>query len=229
MKFIDSIRPQKNRDNFIFEQIKSIKVGESILDAGAGSQRYRIFCENLKYYSQDFGKYTTDEKKTIAGDGVGGKNGYLYGALDYIGNVWKIDEKDEFFDNILCTEVFEHIPYPIETIKEFARLLKKGGKLILTVPSNCARHMDPFYYYSGFSDRWLEMILSENNFHNIKIIPVGDYYRWMLLETIKNIRAPGIFSKIALLPSLVYFYLKKPTKESIDTICIGYHVTAEKK
>ena len=42
-----------------------------------------------------------------------------------MGDIWDIKEKNNVFDAILCTEVFEHIPYPNETIKEFSRLLKK--------------------------------------------------------------------------------------------------------
>jgi len=76
----------------------------------------------------------------------------------------EVGEKDGFFDAILCTEVFEHIPFPIETTKEFARLLKPGGKLILTAPANCLRHMDPYFFYSGFSDRFFEKILGDAGF-----------------------------------------------------------------
>jgi SAM-dependent methyltransferase len=76
---------------------------------------------------------------------------------------------------ILCTEVFEHIPYPIETLKEFSRLLKKDGKLLLTAPSNCLRHMDPYFFYSGFSDRWYEKFLNDNGFELESIEAVGDY------------------------------------------------------
>ena len=55
----------------------------------------------------------------IGNDGIGGEEGYKYGALDYVGDIWDIKEKSSTFDTILCTEVFEHIPHPIETLKEF--------------------------------------------------------------------------------------------------------------
>ena len=59
---------------------------------------------------------------------MGGESGldYVYGLLDYVGDIWNIDAPDGEFDCILCTEVFEHIPYPIETLNEFSRLLKNG-------------------------------------------------------------------------------------------------------
>ena len=118
----------------------------------------------------------------IGTDGAGGKEGYKYGQLDYVGDIWDINKKDNTFDAILCTEVFEHIPYPIKTIKEFSRLLKKDGKLILTAPSNCLRHMDPYFFYSGFSDRWYEKVLKENGLKIELLNAVGDYYSWLMLE-----------------------------------------------
>ena len=122
------------RDDFVIKQLQNLNKDSLILDAGCGSQRYRKYCSHLKYYAQDFGLYTTDLKKMI-GSGRG-KEVYKYGKLDYVGDIWDINEKESTFDAILCTEVLEHIPHPIKTIEEFNRLLKKGGQLILTAPSN---------------------------------------------------------------------------------------------
>jgi len=53
---------------------------------------------------------------------------YQYGKLDYVGDIWNIDVADNTFDAVLCTEVFEHIPYPNDTVAELSRLIKPGGK-----------------------------------------------------------------------------------------------------
>ena len=216
------------RNTFVEAQLARLPAGTLILDAGCGSQAYRKFCGALNYKAQDFGEYTTDEKRMIGTSGVGGDTGYQYGKLDYTGNVWKINEKDGTFDAILCTEVFEHIPYPIETVKEFSRLLKENGRLILTAPSNCLRHMDPYFFYSGFSDRWYESQLTQNGFTIESIDPVGDYYSWLAVEVSRTARAHSIFAKIILLPAFVYYFTKKKTQLSVDTLCMGYHVVAKK-
>ena len=124
---------QNIRDEFITNELKNLHDGLSILDAGSGSQRYKKYCGHLKYFSNDTGKYTLDEKKNLFSDGINTLGDYEYGKIDYKSNVWEIDEKSEKFDVILCTEVFEHIPYPDKALIEFNRLLKKGGKLILTL------------------------------------------------------------------------------------------------
>lgn len=229
MNFLNKYKPQFVRDEFVIDQLKLLKSGGNLLDAGCGSQRYKKYCSHLKYSAQDFGEYSTDDKKTLGSEGVGGKLGYNYGQIDYLSNIWSIPEKDCSFDAILCTEVFEHIPYPNETIREFSRLLKPSGKLILTFPTNCTRHMDPYYFYSGFSDRWALHILREFNFSEIEIIPVGDYYYWMFLETYKSFRNANILGKLMLLPSVIYYFARKRTTESINTLCVGYHIVATKK
>ena len=33
---------------------------------------------------------------------------------------------------------------------------------------------------------------------------------------------------IALLPAFLYYLAKRPTENSIDTLCMGYHVTARR-
>ena len=217
---------QNLRDKFVVEQLEKIGNNSKILDAGCGNQRYRRNCSHLNYLTQDFGEYKTDIAESFT-NGAGGK-GYQYGKIDYLGDIWNINEKDCVFDAILCTEVFEHIPYPVETIKEFSRLLKHGGKIILTAPSNCLRHMDPYYYYSGFSNHWYREILNKHGFLIDEIHPIGDYYRWLSVEIGRAARHHSTVAKILLAPAFFYFMLKKPTLKSVNTLCFGYYVTATK-
>jgi SAM-dependent methyltransferase len=219
---------QYARDEFVSRELKSLEAGSLILDAGCGSQRYRELCSHLRYRAQDFGQYTTDSKKILGTEGVGGVDGYRYGALDYIGDIWDIDESDGVFDAVLCTEVLEHVPYPIATVRECARLLRSGGKLILTAPSNCLRHMDPYFFYSGFSDRWYEKILNECGFKIDILEPVGDYYTWLAAEIGRVAESHSVLAKLALAPAFALLYGKKKTQQSIDTLCSGYHVVAHR-
>ena len=218
------------RTDWVKQQLLNLPKDSVLLDAGCGSQQFRVFCDHLDYKGQDFGEYVSDEKMMLGAQdgGAGSTSGYKYGKLDYIGNIWDINESDAAFNSILCTEVFEHIPHPIETIKEFSRLLKPGGTLILTAPNACLRHMDPYFFYTGFSDRWYEKFLHDNGFKIIEIKPVGDYYSWLGVEMARTLRAHSLLAKILLMPAFIYFFSKKKTKKSIDTLCMGYHVLAKK-
>jgi len=224
-KIFGTFDNQKARDEFVIEALKKVPAGRVLLDAGCGSQTYRKYCGHLVYKAQDFGQFEVD----LAPSMTGWKEKYQYGKIDYIGNIWDIDESQGAFDVILCTEVFEHIAFPIETIKEFSRLLKPSGQLILTAPSNCLRHMDPFYYYSGFSDRWYEKILPENGLKIDKMIAVGDYYSWMRAEVGRSMLTANFFEAVVLYPAFLLFSLKNKTPVSAATLCEGYHIIATKE
>jgi SAM-dependent methyltransferase len=218
---------QPARDDFVVKELDKLKSGSRLLDAGSGSQRYRKECSRLIYFGQDFCQYVSDDTSGLAS--TGGRDAvYTYGKQDYVGDIWDIKEKDNYFDAILCTEVLEHIPYPISTIKEFSRLLRPGGRLILTAPSNCLRHMDPFYFYGGFSDRFFQKILLECGFEVNSISPDGDYYSWMYVEIARTAAQHSLFAKIILAPAFLWYAMKKKTPSSVSTLCKGYHVVATK-
>lgn len=214
------------RRKFIAEQLSALPEGK-ILDAGCGSQQFKHLCSHLEYYGQDFGQFTTEEKPRLDVD-LSNAEAYRYGELDFISNIWDIPAESEFFDAILCTEVLEHIPHPQKTIQEFSRLLKPGGMLILTAPSNCLRHMDPYYFTSGYSDRWYEFVLPNAGFKVNIIEPVGDYYSWMFVELYRTVRTNHFLTLVLLMPALIYYGLKKRTTQSVNSLCMGYHIVAYK-
>lgn len=59
---------------------------------------------------------------------------------------------DVSFDSILCSQVLEHVFNPDEFLGEIVRVLKPGGKLLLTVPFVWDEHEQPYDYarYSSF-------------------------------------------------------------------------------
>ena len=112
------------REAWIEKTLRALPDGQRILDAGAGEQVHKAACQHLTYVSQDFAQY----------DGQGDNRGlqmkeWDYSKLDLISDITAIPEEDSSFDAILCTEVFEHLPEPIQALKEFHRLLKQGGTL----------------------------------------------------------------------------------------------------
>ncbi len=224
-RIFQTLDNQKARDEFVINSLKEIPAGQILLDAGCGSQIYRKYCDHLIYKAQDLGKFEVDLVPSMTGF----KEKYQYGKIDYVGNIWDIDADNDTFDVILCTEVFEHIAYPIETIKEFSRLLKSGGKLILTAPSNCLRHMDPYFFYSGFSNRWYEKILPENKLKIDTIVPQGDYFSWMRAEVGRTMLTSNFFTALLLYPAFLFFSLKNKTAVSTATLCEGYYIIATKQ
>ena len=149
----------QNREDWLEKTLKNIPKDKKILDAGAGELQYKKFCSHLDYTSQDFGNY----------DGKGDKKGlqtqdWDNSRLDIVSDIAKIPVRDSSFDAVMCVEVFEHIPHPIDAIKEFSRILKKDGYLVITVPVCSLTHFAPYYFYNGYSRYFFEKYLVENGF-----------------------------------------------------------------
>lgn len=221
------------RDTWVSESLLQLPEGCRILDAGAGEGRYKHYCTHLDYVSQDFGEYDGQ------GNGAALQTGsWNTKSVDIICDISSIPEPDSSFDAILCTEVFEHLPSPIEAIREFSRLLKPGGKLILTAPFASITHFAPYHYYSGFNRYFYQTHLESCNFSILKLEPNGNYFALIAQEILrlpkllKQYRASilSIFF-VTVLSSIEVLFLRsmvRSGKESADLACFGYHVFAEK-
>lgn len=134
--------------NWVIRQLKALPTGLRILDAGAGERRFEPYCSHLQYVSQDFGQYDG------GGDGAGLQTGkWDNSRLDIVSDITRIPVEDASFDAILCSEVFEHIPDAITAVREFARILKPGGTLLITAPFNSLTHFAP-YHFCGYNRYW---------------------------------------------------------------------------
>lgn len=139
------------RDQWVKAQAESLAKGCSVLDAGAGASKYRPYFSHCDYKTQDFCKYEGPLVK------------YLQ-PIDHVCEITKIPLADNSLDAILCTEVIEHVVDPMAVLSEFHRLLKPGGKLLLTAPFLSHLHMEPYHYYSGFTPYWYQFWLPKKGF-----------------------------------------------------------------
>ncbi len=75
--------------------------------------------------------------------------------------------EDGSFDSSMINQVFEHVFNPMEFLREVNRILKIGGRLLLTVPFVWDEHEQPQDYarYSSFGLSW---VLTMNGFQIIK-------------------------------------------------------------
>ncbi|MFA6554497.1 MAG: methyltransferase domain-containing protein [Candidatus Paceibacterota bacterium] len=220
------------RETWLKSTLEKIPKGLSILDAGAGELQYKKFCQHLKYTSQDFAKY----------DGRGNESALQPGSwdnskLDIVSDIGSIPRPDKSFDTVMCVEVLEHIPYPNEAFKEFSRLLKSGGKLIITAPFCSLSHFTPYHFATGFNKYFYETVLKANGFKVLEIIPNGNYYEYIAQEIrrVPNIVSKysntkvSIFEKLSI--KLMLRLLNKYNKKDIgskELLCFGYHVLAQK-
>lgn len=168
---------EETRDLWVVSHLNKIGGGETILDCGAGEQRYRKHCQHLRYMSQDFCEF---DGQAIAG--LDTDHSWDTSGIDIVSDIIDIPVESDSFDNILCTEVLEHIKHPELAIKEFARILKNDGCLFLTIPFTSYTHMAPYHYCCGFDRYWYQEILPEYGFEIVEITSNGNYFDMVAMD-----------------------------------------------
>ena len=220
------------RVKWIGETLKKIPEGLTILDAGAGESQFKKFCSHLKYIAQDFGEYH--------GEGEVGLQTGLWdnSKLDIVSDILSIPLPEHSIDAVMCTEVLEHIPDPLGAIKEFSRLIKPGGYLLITAPFASLTHFAPYHFASGLSRFFYEKHLPDNGFEIIDLQLNGNFFEYVAQENrrIKSValkyagKKLNIFQKIIIhLNLLILEKLSKKDKGSSELLCYGVHVFARKK
>jgi SAM-dependent methyltransferase len=107
-----------------------------LLDVGCGTKPYRSLFAADAYIGLD----------------IDSEASRMRGIADHHYDGKSFPFADASFDSILCNQVLEHVFNPDEFLGEIERVLKPGGKLLLTVPFVWDEHEQPYDYarYSSF-------------------------------------------------------------------------------
>lgn len=223
---------ESTRVKWIGKTLKKIPEGLTILDAGAGESQFKKFCAHLNYIAQDFGQYEG------SGD-VGLQTGtWDNSKLDIVSDITAIPLLDQSVDAIMCTEVLEHVPDAVAALKEFARLVKPGGYLLITAPFASLTHFAPYHFATGFSRFFYEHHLPALGFAIEDLDLNGSYFEFVAQEKrrVKRIAKRysnsrlNIFSRIFIHLNLWMLQrLSKKDTGSSELLCYGIHVFARKK
>ena len=220
---------QGDRDKWVQKKAKTVPAGASILDVGAGPGPYRSVFAHCSYKSHDFGQY----------EGYIDNREGLYTAIDYVSDITNIPVPENSFDYILCTETLEHVPEPIEALREMARILKPGGRMFLTAPAMSGLHQLPYHFYSGYTPFWYKHFCEKFGLEIIELIPNGGFFKLLAQECARVAWTMDVHGDIhgddreavgtlfgEVLPR---FLFRLDDKCLIDQFTVGYHVEARKK
>ena len=125
-----------------------------LLDAGAGRQAYRKMLEGCctRYESLDM----------AAADG----------RTDHIADLQDTGLPDETYDAVFCTQVLQHLPDPQRALNEIGRMLKPGGRALISVPHLVWLHNEP-HDYLRFTGHGMRFMLERAGLNVLSIEPVG--------------------------------------------------------
>lgn len=159
---------------FFHEPFKNNLIGKKILDFGCGNG-----LKLYEYKQKGMDVYGVEIDKGAA------KLGNINGINIFNGTVFEAGYRNEYFDFIRCRHSLEHLVNPLETVKEFYRICKKGGTLFIEVPNIKSI---PFYLFKKYwlyltipfhpfnhSPKSIKLILQNNGFKVERVIYNGSY------------------------------------------------------
>lgn len=159
-------------------------VSGSVLDAGCGYGAWKtILLEKAHHYTSLDGRQDS--------------------GADHIGDLQNMPVfKDQSFDVIFCTQVFEYLPAPQQALLEFSRVLKPSGLVIISAPFLAPLHDEPYDLFR-YSVDGLRHLLVQNNFEVLESQKVGGLFCFITHPA--SIIILGLFGNILILGSIVRF------------------------
>ena len=167
------------------------------------------------------------------------------GIIDVWGDGGALPFRDQSFDTLLSLEVLEHVPEPDKLVREFVRVLRPGGKLLVTVPFAAPLHQLPFDF-QRFTEPGIRALLERHGLVIEVLEPrgnfaavVGSLRAQFFLRAlgaseqlhdgsvrVSRWRAPLVLPCIALI-QIFYRWIAALSKDT--TYALGYSVVARKR
>lgn len=188
-----------------------------VLDVGSGGSSYDMYFPNRLTIDIDPAR-----KPTIVGD------------------IHNLPFKNEEFTMVLCTEVIEHVIDPQKAIHELMRVLKPGGKLVLTTRFVYPLHDVPHDYWRYtkynltrlFSDyKIIELKAESKTFYALAVLVQRVCFQTKLrFNVVTKLLLFGlsyVLSKLDFLVVQEFGDIKKETKDT-EIMTTGYYMVVSK-
>jgi SAM-dependent methyltransferase len=142
-----------------------------LLDAGCGEGRHRRLFSNARYFGVDLAI---------------GDEAWNYSDVDAVANLSSLPFRENVFDAAINVVVLEHTRDPAEVIRELARVLRPGGRLLLIAPHAWEVHQSPHDFFR-FTRHGLALLFDRANLRTLRIEPVGGYFTLLARRLMNSI------------------------------------------
>lgn len=118
--------------------------------------------------------------------------------IDLIGDAHRLPFADEVVDAVVCTEVFEHLLDPPAAAQELIRILKPGGRLVLTTRFCFPLHDRPADYWR-FTSYTLARLFAPLD---PVVLPQHSAYQTLLVLLVRLVMEPTRLNRVVSPPVL---------------------------
>jgi SAM-dependent methyltransferase len=132
-----------------------------VLDAGAGEGQYASRFHRQRYVGVDL----------AVGDA-----GWDYSRLDVVADLTALPFRAGVFDAALHIVTIEHLSEPGRALREIARALQPGARLLVAAPQDWEVHQAPHDYFR-YTRHGLVYLLEAAGFEIVHLEPAGGYFR----------------------------------------------------
>lgn len=183
-------------------RLKSKQLEGIVADLGCGYGPYRKHFLQARYFGFDY-------PTTRPSDKIEGLDGFI--------DLECLPLSSACLDGVLCTQVLEHVSDPVQAISEIGRVLKPGGKLLLSTPFFYPLHDEPYDYFR-FTPYGINKLLSKADLMVLEIVPqggfftmAGEFLNLFCIHKLQNMLSSGWYLKalgyFVVLPFLVSVFL----------------------
>lgn len=191
-----------------------------LIDLGCGRKPYESLFSVREYIGVDIAQSGHDHRLS---------------KIDVFYDGRKLPFPDETFDSLFCSEVLEHVFQPAETLDEIARVLKSGGKALITIPFSWNEHEVP-YDYARYTSFGIKHLLETHGFRVTEMKKTGSFAQVVLqlsalyiYEVLKRFNKVGyVLSLFLIVPLNVIGLFILPIMPTNKTLFFNSVVLAEK-
>jgi SAM-dependent methyltransferase len=94
---------------------------------------------------------------------------------DIYGTALSLPFAEQAFDTVVSFQVLEHVPDPQAAVNECHRVLKGGGKILLTTNFTWGIHEEPHDYFR-FTRYALSFLFNRAGFKQVSVIPMAGFW-----------------------------------------------------